>query len=61
MAAIVNLWFSNSQLHIRLTDGYEVGVSLDRYPRLRDTSEEARNDWRLIGRGQGIHWEAIDG
>ena len=33
---------------------------LDRYPRLRDASEEARNDWPLIGRGQGIHWAAID-
>lgn len=23
-------------------------------------SEEERNNWRLIGRGHGIHWEAID-
>ena len=52
--------FDNSKLYIRLTDGREIGVLIDWYPRLRDASEEARNNWRLIGRGQGIHWEAID-
>ena len=52
--------FTDSKLHVRLTDGREIGVPIDLSPRLRDASEAARNDWRLIGRGQGIHWEAID-
>jgi len=52
--------FTDSNLYVRLTDGREIGVPIDWYPRLRDASEAARNDWRLIGRGQGIHWEAID-
>lgn len=52
--------FADSKLYVRLTDGREIGVPIDWYPRLRDASEAARNDWRLIGRGQGIHWEAID-
>jgi len=54
------VWFDDSKLYVRLTDGREIGVPIDWYPRLRDASEEARNDWRLIGRGQGIHWEALD-
>ena len=24
------------------------------------STEQERNDWRLIGKGQGIHWEDID-
>jgi len=30
------------------------------FPKLRDASEEERNNWRLIGGGIGIHWEDID-
>jgi hypothetical protein len=27
---------------------------------LRDATETERNNWRLIGRGIGIHWEDLD-
>jgi len=27
---------------------------------LRDASEADRRQWRLIGRGIGVHWEALD-
>lgn len=57
---ITSVQIDNSKLYVRLTDGRGIGVPIDLYPRLRDASEEARNNWRLIGRGQGIHWEAID-
>ena len=33
---------------------------INQYLRLRDASGEACNNWRLIGRGQGIHWEDVD-
>lgn len=55
-----DVWFDDSKLYVRLSDGREVGVPIDWYPRLRDASEEDRNSWRLISRGQGIHWEALD-
>ncbi|WP_246132780.1 DUF2442 domain-containing protein [Devosia ginsengisoli] len=29
-------------------------------PRLRDASDTDRSNWRLIGRGEGINWPAID-
>ena len=52
--------FDDSKLYVLLTDGRGVAVPIDWYPRLRDASEEARNSWRLIGRGQDIHWEDVD-
>ena len=59
-AFATDVWFNNSKLYVRLADGREVGVPIDQFPRLRDASEEARNNWQLIGRGQGIHWEALN-
>ena len=55
-----DVWFDDDKLYVRLTDGREIGVPIDWYPRLRDASADDRANWRFIGRGQGIHWEAID-
>jgi histidinol-phosphate/aromatic aminotransferase/cobyric acid decarboxylase-like protein len=35
-----DVWFDESKIYVRLTDGREVGVPIDWYPRLRDASEE---------------------
>jgi hypothetical protein len=33
---------------------------LEWFPRLRDATPEQRANWRLIGRGRGIHWADMD-
>jgi hypothetical protein len=43
-----------------LADGRELAVPLEWFPRLRDATPEQRSNWRLIGRGQGIHWADVD-
>jgi hypothetical protein len=35
-------------------------VPLEWFPKLRDASAEALGDWRLVGRGVGIHWPKLD-
>ncbi len=30
------------------------------FPRLYHATDEQRQQWELIGKGVGIHWEAID-
>jgi hypothetical protein len=52
--------FSEDTLHVSLSDGREVSVPLEWFPRLRDATPEQRNHWRLIARGIGIHWEDVD-
>lgn len=47
-------------MHVQLSDGREISVPLEWFPRLRDASEKQRKDWRLIGKGVGIHWEQLD-
>jgi hypothetical protein len=55
-----DVWFDSLMMHIRLLDGREISIPLEWFPRLRDASMEQKKNWRLIGRGIGIHWEEID-
>lgn len=50
----------NEMLHVQLSDGRQISVPLEWFPRLRDATPAQRQGWRLIGRGVGIHWEDID-
>jgi hypothetical protein len=45
---------------VELSDGRSVSVPLAWFPRLLHGTPAERNDWRLIGKGEGIHWEALD-
>jgi hypothetical protein len=57
---VVDLSFTSDSLRVILADGREVSAPLEWFPRLRDANEKQRKNWRLIGRGIGIHWEEID-
>ncbi len=52
--------FTEDKMIVFLEDGRELSVPLDWFPRLREASKKELNDWRLIGGGEGIHWEALD-
>jgi len=56
----VDVDFADDALHMVLADGREISAPLEWFPRLRDADEKQRNNWRLIGRGVGIHWPEID-
>lgn len=47
-------------LSVDLSDGRTISVPLTWFPRLLSASPEERKNWRLIGKGHGIHWEDID-
>ncbi len=47
-------------LTVVLSDGREIRVPLEFYPRLRNASEHQRSKFELIGLGTGIHWPDID-
>ena len=56
----VDIWFTDDMLYVRLEDGREIGSPLEWFPKLRDSSLEQKNNWRLLGNGIGIHWEVLD-
>lgn len=51
---------ADETLIVDLSDGRTISVPLAWYPRLLHSTPEERKNWRLIGRGHGIHWEDID-
>ena len=51
---------TEDSLTVDLVDGRTISVPIGWYPRLLHGSPEERNNWRLIGRGEGIHWPDLD-
>ena len=47
-------------LSVDLSDGRSISVPLAWFPRLSHATDRERGRWRLIGQGQGIHWEDLD-
>ncbi len=56
----IDIWFTDHMMYVRLEDGREVGTPLEWFPKLRNATDDQRNNWRLIGNGIGIHWEELD-
>ncbi|MHB1397259.1 MAG: DUF2442 domain-containing protein [Trichloromonadaceae bacterium] len=56
----VDVRVSEDTLSVELSDGRTISVPLGWYPRLEHAKVDERTNWRLIGKGRGIHWEDID-
>lgn len=52
--------FGSSKMTIILTDGREVSIPLEWFPKLRNAKSEELANWRFIGNGIGIHWIDLD-
>ena len=51
---------TDDTLSVDLSDGRSISVPIAWFPRLLYSTAQERNNWRLIGKGHGIHWEDID-
>lgn len=51
---------TDEMLTVDLVDGRVISVPLAWFPRLIHGTQSERNNWRMIGRGQGIHWPELD-
>ena len=47
-------------LSVELADGRTISAPLAWYPRLVHATQAERDNWELIGDGQGIHWPDLD-
>jgi len=55
-----NITVTEDTLVVDLDDGRTISVPLAWIPRLLHGTPEERNNWRFIGKGEGIHWPALD-
>jgi hypothetical protein len=51
---------TDEALIIQLADGRSVSAPLVWFPRLLEGSRSERDNHRLIGEGEGIHWPELD-
>jgi hypothetical protein len=51
---------TDEELVVELVDGRTVSVPLTWLPRLLHGKPAERANWRLIGRGEGVHWPDLD-
>ncbi len=55
-----NVTITEDTLTVDLSDGRTISAPLAWFPRLQHATQEERKRWRLIGQGQGVHWDEID-
>lgn len=55
-----DLTVTKDTLSVDLSDGRTISVPLAWFPRLLHATQEERKNWRVIGKGHGIHWEDLD-
>ena len=59
-ARAIRVAVTEDTLAVDLTDGRTISAPLEWYPRLLHGTAAEWQDWRLIGDGEGIHWEQLD-
>lgn len=60
LAAVTDVEISDEFLTVGLNDGRQISIPLSWYPRLYHATAAEREEYRLIGAGERIHWETID-
>ncbi len=55
-----NVTITDDTLSVDLGDGRTIAAPLAWFPRLVHATPDEKNNWRLIGQGEGIHWEDLD-
>ena len=56
----VRVSVGEDELTVDLADGRRVSVPLVWFPRLLHADPAQRENWRLLGDGQGINWPDLD-
>ena len=56
----VTVTLTVEEIAVDLQDGRTIIAPLGWYPRLVHATQKERNNWRLIGKGVGVHWPDLD-
>jgi len=51
---------TDDTLTVELSDGRVISVPIAWFPRLSNATPQERLNWRLVGKGEGIHWGDLD-
>lgn len=51
---------TEDEIEVFLLDSRRITVPLAWFPRLLHATPEQRNNWEILGDGEGLHWPQID-
>jgi hypothetical protein len=57
---VKDIAITENNLTVSLADGRTITVPLEWFPRLVHATGAERKNWRLIGKGEGLHWPELD-
>lgn len=57
---VTDVLVTETALRLFLADGRELAAPLSWFPRLEHATPAQRASWRIIGRGEGVHWPDVD-
>ncbi|HUF37587.1 MAG TPA: DUF2442 domain-containing protein [Anaerolineales bacterium] len=60
ISAITAVEITEDSLRVDLEDGRTISIPIAWYPRLDHATEGERKNFRMIGKGMGIHWPELD-
>jgi len=56
----LDVTITDDTLTVDLVDGRTLSVPLAWYPRLAHATASERQNWSIVGRGEGLHWSELD-
>ena len=59
-ATALSVRVNDLDLVVDLADGRTITVPVAWFPRFAHGTQAEKSNWRLIGRGHGIHWPDLD-
>jgi hypothetical protein len=56
----IDVAVDDTMIRVKFNGGMEIATPVSRFPRLANATPKQRKSWRLIGKGDGIHWPDAD-
>ena len=57
---VMGVRFNEDSVLFDLADGRTLSAPLAWFPKLLSANAAQKSNWRLIGRGYGVHWPDVD-
>jgi hypothetical protein len=57
---VKDIAITEDSLTVSLADGRTITVPLEWFPRLVHATAAEGKNWRLVGKGEGLHWPELD-
>lgn len=59
-ALVQNVLIGDEMIEMELDDGRKISMPLKSFPRLFFGTDKERNNWRIVAKGEGVHWNDLD-